>query len=199
MTDQPFWRQPLPPIARPAPAGALAAAEPQDTSTATELPPGAAAKGGGAVTSGASAPPLETRLAPHDVLRNAVHDLDLARWNARQCRDAVAASREAFNVALKNWNATGDAPQTQAELMKAHVASNQRERERKAAAGQLRTPTTISQIAKAIGIGGHRAQRGGGVSYRRGAHSKAEALELNARRIAATNAAHTRVKLPSER
>jgi hypothetical protein len=136
---------------------------------------------------------------PHIVLRECAHQLDLARVHARECRSAVAEARANFARALGAWNASGPAPMTQAALMLQHIASNQRERERKAAAGQLRRPATVSETAKAYAGGGHNVRRGHGRAYAHGAHSKAEALELNARRIAATNAAHARVKLPSER
>jgi hypothetical protein len=166
------------------------------------LPPVAVMDGGEAAgTNGVSATPPEPRLAPHIVLADAVNALDIARYEARQCRPAVLASREAFNLALNAWNATLPI-QTVEGLKKEWIRSNQAERERKAAVGQLRGPTTVGQMAKALAGGGHRAQRGGGTAYRRGAHSKAEAMELNAAKLRESRmngSAAPRTKLPSER
>jgi hypothetical protein len=139
---------------------------------------------------------LDPLAPPHIVLREVAAALDRARFEARTCRAATAEARANFARCLGAWNASGPAPMTQAALMKEHILSNQRERERKAAAGQLRRPATVSETARAYAGGGHNVRRGHGRAYAHGAHSKAEALELNARRIAAANAAF---KLPSER
>jgi hypothetical protein len=127
----------------------------------------------------------DTPVDPVTALRNAVDNLDVARFTARQARSAVLASRENFNVALTAWNASGPAPQTQEALKKEWIASNQRERERKAAAGQLSRPVTVGQMARAMAGGNRRA--GGSTAYRRGALSKGEAMtvEANRRRAAA--------------
>ena len=138
---------------------------------------------------------LDPLAPPHIVLREAEHQLDLARVHARECRSAVAEARTAFSKALAGWNTTQPI-QTQEQLMKQHIASNQAERAKRYAAGQLRRPTTVGQMAKALAGGGHRVQRGGGTSYRRGAHSKAEAMEINAAKLRTANAAS---KLPSQR
>jgi hypothetical protein len=138
----------------------------------------------------------ELKPAPHEVLQNAVAALDVARFTARQARSAVLASREDFNVALSAWTASGPAPQDQMALKKEWIASNQAERARKAAAGQLRRPATVGEMARALAGGGQNVKRGGGASYRRGAHSKAEAMEINANRLRAATLA---AKLPSQR
>jgi hypothetical protein len=79
---------------------------------------------------------------------------------------------------------------TQAELMKEYVASNQRERERKAAAGQGVFYPGVGRTAKALA--GGNAKNGGGASYRRGAFTRAQAMEINAAKLRAA-------KLPSQR
>ncbi len=140
----------------------------------------------------------ELKPAPVDpltALRNSVDALDRARFAARQARSDVLASREAFNLALGAWNLTQPI-QTVEDLKKEWIRSNQAERERKAAAGQLRRPTTVGQMAKALAGGGHNIKRGGGASYRRGAVGKAEAMEINANRLRAATLA---AKLPSSR
>jgi hypothetical protein len=131
---------------------------------------------------------------PHIVLREAEHQLDLARVHARECRSAVAEARTNFARCLGVWNASGPAPQTQAELMKEHIASNQHERERKAAAGQGVHYAGISRTARALA--GGNAKNGGGAAYRRGAFTRAQAMEIEAGKLRAANAAF---KLPSQR
>jgi hypothetical protein len=134
--------------------------------------------------------------SPHEALREVAAALDRARFEARQCRSAVAEARANFARCLGAWNASGPAPQTQAELMKEHIASNQRERERRAAAGQMRRPATVSETARAYAGGGHNVRRGHGRAYAHGAHSRAEAMEINAAKLRAANAAF---KPPSQR
>jgi hypothetical protein len=147
-------------------------------------PPPAVMEGEAAGTDVVCAPAPAPRLAPHIVLADAVDALDRARFEARQCRSAVLASREAFNLALNAWNATQPI-QTVEDLKKQVIWSNQEERKRKAAAGQLRRPFTVGQMAKALA--GGNAKRGGGSSYRRGAFTKAQALEFNAAKLRAAN------------
>lgn len=172
------------------------------------LPETVAMDGRAAVTGAVSAPARETRPAdqipPHDALRNAAHNLDFARWRARQCRDAVAASRQAFNLALNAWNLTVPV-QTQQQARQEWIDTNQRERARKAAVGQGIHYANVSQTARALGGGGHNAKRGLGRAYKRGAFSKAEALEINAGKLRAAAAARMNgniaphAKLPSQR
>jgi hypothetical protein len=127
---------------------------------------------------------------PHIILREAEHQLDLARAHVRECRSAVVEARANFARCLGAWNASGPAPMTQAELMKEYVASNQRERERKAAAGQGVFYPGVGRTAKALA--GGNAKNGGGASYRRGAFTRAQAMEINAAKLRAA-------KLPSQR
>jgi hypothetical protein len=109
-------------------------------------------------------------------------------------------TRSAFGKALADWN-RGEPVQSQEAALRQYVNQSQSDRIAKAAAGQAVHYAGISRTAKAIGIGGHNAKQGGGAAYRRGAFSKAQAMEIEAGklRIAATNAAHARVKLPSQR
>jgi len=200
---KPFWRRPLPPIKRPGETAVTTAVEPQDVAV-VELPPETAAMGDGARASDeVSAPPLEVRpaaqIAPHDAVRNAAHNLDVARWRARQCRDAVAASREAFSSALADWNRTMPV-QTQQQAHQDYVDTNQRERAARAAQGLLRRPMTISETAKAMSGGNMRP--GGGRSFNRGAFTRAEAKKIEMNRAAAqrmNGSLAPRTKLPSER
>ncbi len=118
-----------------------------------------------------------------------------ARADFRQCGLNVRAARAELARALAQWNA--GAPTISWEENAAQFrASETAERQRRAEAGAYRRPATVSETAKAIGIGGHRSQRGGGTSYRRGAFSKAQAMEVNALRLRAERAA---AKLPSDR
>lgn len=194
-TEKPFWQRPLPPINRPGDTVA-ALPEPQE-----ELPSPPAAMGDGVgVSNGVSAPSLEARpaaqIAPHDALRNAAHNLDVARWRARECRSAVSASRENFNLALSVWNRTLPL-QTVEDLKKEWIASNQEERRRKAEAGQMRRPMTVTETAKAMSGGNRRA--GGGAAYKRpGTFTRAEAAKITMNRAAA-NRLRAAAKLPSER
>jgi hypothetical protein len=136
---------------------------------------------------------------PLTALQDAVHNLDLCRWRARQCRDAVAASRQNFNIALSAWNQTQPI-QTVEDLKKEVIRSNQAERVRRAEAGRLHRPMTITETARAMSGGNRRP--GGGASYKRGAVSRAEARTIEVNRMAAArmngNVA-PRIKLPSER
>ena len=131
---------------------------------------------------------------PHVILREAVAALDRARFEARQCRAATLEARTNFARCLGAWNASGPAPQTQAELMKEHIASNQAERAKRYAAGQGVHYPGVGRTAKALA--GGNAKNGGGASYRRGAFTRAQAMEINAAKLRAANAAF---KLPSQR
>lgn len=111
--------------------GTMAPSEASDRTH--ELPIEPVDEANGHATLQATADPLAP---PHIVLREAEHHLDLARAHARECRQATLASREAFGKALAAWNASGPAPQTQEQLMKEHIASNQAERAKRYAAGQ---------------------------------------------------------------
>lgn len=87
--------------------------------------------------------------------------------------------------------------------MKEHILSNQRERERKAAAGQGVHYPGITATARALA--GGNAKNGGGAAYRRGSFTRAQAMEIEAGKLRAAAAARMngsnapRVKLPSER
>jgi hypothetical protein len=131
---------------------------------------------------------------PHIILREAAAQLDAARFEARTCRAATLASRVAFGKVLAAWNASGPAPQTQAELMKEHIASNQAERAKRYAAGHGVHYPGVGRTAKALAGGNMR--NGGGASYRRGAFTRAQAIEIEAGKLRAANAA---VKPPSQR
>ena len=177
-------------------------------SRVNELPPETAAKGSDAAGVGTvSAPVPMPRVAPDDALRNAAHDLDVARWEARQCRAATLAARENFNIALRGWNATMPV-QTQLQAKMDYIRTNQEERARKAAQGSLRRPMTVTETAKAMSGGNRRA--GGGAAYKRnGTFTRAEAAKIEMNRAAANRVAAAaarmagsnapRTKLPSER
>jgi plasmid stabilization system protein ParE len=171
---------------------------------------------GEAATGGGSAPPPETRLAaqiapdmadyelkdtpvdPLTALQNAVNNLDVARYEARQCRQAVSASRENFNLALTAWNATMPI-QTQEALRAEWMAANQEQRRLRAEAQQLQRPATVGETAKAMSGGNMRRSP---AAYRRGAYTRAEAKAANNLRAAAArmNGGNApRAKLPSER
>ena len=206
--EKPFWQRPLPPIQRPGATTVVAAVEPPDAPAIVdeELPSPPAAMGDGArASNGVSAPSLEARPAaqipPHEVLRNAAHNLDIARWRARECRSAVSASREAFNLALGAWNRTLPIQNVE-DLKKEWIASNQEERRRKAEAGQMRRPMSVTETARAMSGGNRRA--GGGAAYKRnGTFTRAEAAKIEMNRAAANRlqaaAAAARKLLPSER
>jgi hypothetical protein len=157
---------------------------------------------GDAVSVTVSAPAPLTRVAaqidPLVALRNAVHNLDAARWSARECRTAVAASRENFNAALNAWNQTQPL-QTVEDLKKEWIASNQAERVKRAEARQLQRPATVSETARAMAGGNMRRSP---AAYRRGAFTRAEARTIEANKAAAARmngSAAPRTKLPSER
>lgn len=137
---------------------------------------------------------------PHIILREAEAALDRARFEARTCRAATTEARANFARCLGAWNASGPAPQTQAELMKEHIASNQAERAKRYAAGQGVFYPGVGRTAKALA--GGNAKNGGGAAYRRGAYTRAEAMRIEMNRAAAArmNGGNApRAKLPSER
>ncbi len=130
-----------------------------------------------------------------DDLRDADKAVDQARADLRIAGQNVQRARAELAACLTTWNA-GAPVLTPEQLRRQHINASQADRARRAEAGLVHRPLTVSETAKAIGIGGHRSQRGGGAAYRRGAFSKAQALEVNARRAAAEQAA---AKLPSEK
>jgi len=139
-------------------------------------------------------------LPPHEALREVAAALDRARFEARTCRTKTTKARANFSRCLGAWNATGTGPKNQSELMKQHIASNQRERERKAAAGQGVHYPGVGRTAKALA--GGNAKNGGGAAYRRGAYTRAEAMKIEMNRAAAermNGGNASRAKLPSER
>jgi hypothetical protein len=142
--------------------------------------------------------PPEPRLAPHIVLSDAADALDRARYEARQCRQAVSASRENFNLALTAWNLTQPI-QTQEALRAEWMRSNQEERKRKAEFGQMQRPATVGETAKAMSGGNMRRSP---AAYRRGAYTRAEAKAANNLRAATArlNGGNApRAKLPNQR
>jgi hypothetical protein len=165
-----------------------------------ELPPETVAKGSDAAgIDTVSATARMPRVAPHDALRDAIDALDVAGFAARQCRDAVSASRQNFNTALNAWNATQPI-QTVEDLKKEWIASNQAERVRRAEARQLQRPLTVGETARAMAGGNKRA--GGGAAYRRGAYTRAEARTIEDGKMLAARMAGNiapRIKLPSDR
>jgi hypothetical protein len=158
---------------------------------------------GGAVSEAVSAAAPLTRVVfpfdPVTALRNAAHNLDVARFTARQCRDAVALSRQAFNLALAAWNASGPEPQTVEGLKKEWIRSNQENRRLRAEARQLQRPATVSETARAMAGGNMRRSP---AAYRRGAFTRAEARTIEVNRMAAARMAGNiapRIKLLSDR
>lgn len=136
---------------------------------------------------------------PHAALKAAEHALDLARADARQCREATLAARAAFSKALENWNHTQPV-WTQEQQARAFIATSQADRAARAVAGQGIYHAGITRTARAMAGGNQR--RGGGAAYRRGpggvpAFTKSQALTLEARRLQAAAAA--RAKLSNER
>jgi hypothetical protein len=125
--------------------------------------------------------------------KEAEHALDLARQEARKCRDATLKARTIFGKALEAWNSAGTV-MTQEQQARQFIATSNAERAARAAAGQGIRHAGVTRTAKAYAQGNQ--QRGGGRAYVRGpdgtkAFSKAEAmtLEANRLRIAAAAAA----------
>jgi hypothetical protein len=138
------------------------------------------------------------RVGPLVALKAAVHDLDLARVEARRCRAATLEARVALAKALENWNRTMPV-MTQEQQARAFCATSQADRARRAAAGLLPYRPTVTATARAMA--GGNAKRGGGTAYRRGpggvqAFTKAEALTLEANRLRIAAAA---AKPPGQR
>ena len=112
--------------------------------------------------------------------------VDQARSDLRQAGVNVHTARAALATALTAWHQSAPA-MTALQIAREFQAQSQAARQARAEAGQYRRPATVSETAKAY-IGGN-ARRGGGRSYARGALSKAQAMEVNARRTAAEAAA----------
>jgi len=123
---------------------------------------------------------------PLVALKAAVHDLDLARHEARRCREATLAARGAFGKALEAWNRSGPV-MTQEQQARAFCATSQADRARRAAAGLLPYSPGITRTARAMA--GGNAKNGGGSSYRRGAFTRAQAMEIEAGKLRAAAAA----------
>jgi hypothetical protein len=132
--------------------------------------------------------PLRPSADPYLALKSAEHALDLARAEARECRAATLQSRTTFSKALENWNASGPV-WTQEMQARAFIATSNADRARRAALGQLPYHPGITRTAKAIGGGGHNVKQGGGNSYRRGAYTRAQAMEIEANRLRTAAAA----------
>jgi hypothetical protein len=122
--------------------------------------------------------------------RETEHRLAVARAEARLCHEATVQARIAYADALSGWNRTQPV-WTPFQQARAFQAASQADRTARAASGLLRRPITVSQMAK--GMAGGNAKRGGGISYRRGAYSKAQAMEVTALRLREAAAA---TKLP---
>ncbi len=143
-------------------------------------------------SAGQSVPP------PHDpyvALKAADHALNLARQEARGRRDATLKARAAFSEALERWN-HAQPVMTQEQALREYVNTSQADRARRAAAGQAVYHPGITRTAQAIGAGGHNVKRGGGTSFRRGAYTRAQAMEIEARKL---QAAALAAKPPSQR
>jgi hypothetical protein len=176
-TEEPFWRRPLPPI--PGPRGTPPVAE-VSAGNLHEPEPEPVVNVGPA-------------RSVYDIAKEAEHALDLARQEARECRDATLRSRTAFAKALADWNGSGPV-MTQEQQAREFIRTSNAERATRAAAGQGIRHAGVTRTAKAYAQGNQ--QRGGGRAYVRGpdgtkAYSKAEAmtLEANRLRIAAAAAA----------
>ncbi len=125
----------------------------------------------------------------------AIHDLnaadeavDQARSDLRQAGVNVQTARAALATALTAWHQSAPA-MTALQIAREFQAQSQAARQARAEAGLYRRPATVGETAKAYAGGGMNARRGGGRAYARGALSKAQALEVNARRTAAEAAA----------
>ncbi len=130
----------------------------------------------------------------HD-LRAADEAVNQARGDLQQAGQNVTAARAELARCLTAWNA-GAPAMTALEAARQFQAQSQAERRARAEAGQYYPPPTVSQMAKAFSPGGHNVRRGGGRAYA-GRNpfgsaqplTKAQAMEVNARRTAAEAAA----------
>lgn len=125
--------------------------------------------------------------------RETTRRLAIARAEARLAHEGTVAARIAYADALQNWNRSAPiwTPMQQAREFQ---RQSQADRADRAASGRLQRPASISTMARAVA--GGNAKRGGGVSYRRGAFTKAEAMKIEANRLREAAAA---AKLPSKR
>jgi hypothetical protein len=200
-TDEPFWRKPLPPI--PGPGGSLRnAPEPTRVPSAVQARdetgprvPQMIAQGRESQRDASVRLPLDAArpVNPYAAAKEAEHALDLARQEARECRDATLRSRTAFAKALADWNGSGPV-MTQEQQAREFIRTSNEDRAARAAAGRGIRHAGVTRTAKAYAQGNQ--QRGGGRAYVRGpdgtkAYSQAEAmtLEANRLRIAAAAAA----------
>jgi hypothetical protein len=179
-TEEPFWRRPLPPI--PGPRGIPPVVKVSADNLHEPEP----------VVN------VEPARSVYDIAKEAEHALDLARQEARECRDATLRARTAFAKALADWNGSGTV-MTQVQQARQFIATSNAERAARAAAGQGIRHAGVTRTARAYAQGNQ--QRGGGRAYVRGpdgtkAYSKAEAmtLEANRLRIAAAAAAAAAAK-----
>jgi hypothetical protein len=176
-TEEPFWRRPLPPI--PGPRGTPPVVE-VSAGNLHEPEPEPLVN-------------VEPARSVYDIAKEAEHALDLARQEARECRDATLRARTAFAKALADWNGSWPV-MTQEQQAREFIAQSNADRAARAAAGRGIVHAGVTRTAKAYAQGNQ--QRGGGRAYVRGpdgtkAYSKAEAmtLEANRLRIAAAAAA----------
>ena len=178
---EPFWRRPVTIAPRP---DHVLDAEPMDHTEpeirVTESNPEP-------VEVRTSSEPVEVRLVDFSrAAKQAEHALDLARAEARERRAATMAARTAFAKALANWNASGPV-MTQEQALRAYVDQSNIDRARRVAAGQGVYHPGITRTAKAMS--GGNAKQGGGTSYRRGAFTRAQAMEIEAGKLRAKAAA----------
>src|ERR1035437_1762913 len=145
-----------------------------------------------------AAPPVP----PQDALRAADAALDVARFEHRTAKQALADARQRLNVARSKYLAAAPT-MTPEQNVRNWIASNQARKARLPPAGQKTYRPSVTETAKARGGGGHgndiRPRRGGGSAYRRGpagsqAFTKTQPMEITAQRIR-----EARAKLPSER
>ena len=87
--------------------------------------------------------------------------------------------------------------QSQQDALRQYVNQSQADRTARAAAGQGVYYPGITRTAKAMS--GGNAKQGGGAGYRRGAFTRAQAMELNARAARMNGSNASRVKMSSDR
>jgi hypothetical protein len=155
-------------------------------------------------------------VTPHEAKRLADAALDVARYEHRQAKLALADARQRLNAARADYNRAAP-PLTREQNVRQWITSNQARRAEIAEAGRIPYRPSVTETARAMAGGGHgndiRTRRGGGAAYRRGpngtqAFTKSQAMEITAQRIRDARAEETarmngsiapRAKLPSAR
>jgi len=87
---------------------------------------------------------------------------------------------------MERWNHSQPI-QTQDQALRAYVDQSNADRAARAARGQGVVHAGITRTAKAMSGGNQ--QRGGGASYKRGAYTRAQAIEIEAGKLRAAAAA----------